>query len=99
MFELINYSEFGTEVNGHLYACDFSDHSGTEYDPAYSQYGNAADTVTDGKKASINAGQEHSAAAKCDPRNQLKQDVQSILEKSRKTREQRKAEEAYASAW
>uniref|UniRef100_A0A8W7PT79 PHD finger protein 12 n=1 Tax=Anopheles coluzzii TaxID=1518534 RepID=A0A8W7PT79_ANOCL len=98
MFELINYSEFGTEVNGHLYACDFSDHSGTEYDTAYSQYGNAADTVTDGKKTAINAGQEHSAAAKCDPRNQLKQDVQSILEKSRKTREQRKAEEAYASA-
>jgi hypothetical protein len=25
-FEMLNYSEFGTEVNGQLYACDFSDH-------------------------------------------------------------------------
>jgi hypothetical protein len=25
-FELLNYSEFGTEVNGQIYACDFSEH-------------------------------------------------------------------------
>uniref|UniRef100_A0A182K1R6 PHD finger protein 12 n=1 Tax=Anopheles christyi TaxID=43041 RepID=A0A182K1R6_9DIPT len=102
MFELINYSEFGTEVNGHLYACDFSDHAaGTGYDPTLSQYATPTDTVTDGKKA-INAGQDNSlgslaVSAKCDSRNQLKQDVQSILEKSRKTRDQMKAGELYAS--
>ena len=27
MFELINYSEFGTEINGQLYTCDFTDHT------------------------------------------------------------------------
>ncbi|XP_004524939.1 PHD finger protein 12 [Ceratitis capitata] len=28
-YELINYSEFGTEVNGQLYSCDFTDHGPT----------------------------------------------------------------------
>lgn len=28
-YELINYSEYGTEVNGHLYSCDFSEHKPT----------------------------------------------------------------------
>ncbi|KAH8304619.1 hypothetical protein KR018_001737, partial [Drosophila ironensis] len=28
-FELINYSEFGTEVNGQLYACDVTEHAPT----------------------------------------------------------------------
>lgn len=27
MFELLNYSEFGTVVNGQLFTCDFTDHS------------------------------------------------------------------------
>lgn len=27
MFELLNYSEFGTTVNGQLFTCDFTDHS------------------------------------------------------------------------
>lgn len=28
-FELLNYSEFGTEVNGQLYSCDFTEHEPT----------------------------------------------------------------------
>lgn len=28
-FELLNYSEFGTEVNGQLYTCDFTEHPPT----------------------------------------------------------------------
>ncbi|XP_017474150.1 PREDICTED: PHD finger protein 12 isoform X3 [Rhagoletis zephyria] len=28
-YELINYSEYGTEVNGQLYSCDFTDHGPT----------------------------------------------------------------------
>ncbi|XP_030378116.1 PHD finger protein 12 [Scaptodrosophila lebanonensis] len=30
-YELINYSEFGTEVNGQLYTCDFTDHATPAY--------------------------------------------------------------------
>ena len=26
MYELLNYSEFGTEVNGQLYSCDFTEY-------------------------------------------------------------------------
>lgn len=28
-FELLNYSEYGTEVNGQLYSCDFTEHEST----------------------------------------------------------------------
>uniref|UniRef100_A0A182PAA4 PHD finger protein 12 n=1 Tax=Anopheles epiroticus TaxID=199890 RepID=A0A182PAA4_9DIPT len=91
MFELINYSEFGTEVNGHLYACDFSDHV-TEM-----AHSTSTDIVADGKKA-ISDGQEaNNGGSQCDTRNQIKQDLQAILEKSRKTKAQMDAEQFYAS--
>ncbi|XP_035900452.1 PHD finger protein 12 [Anopheles stephensi] len=101
MFELINYSEFGTEVNGHLYACDFSDHSTVR---CTSESSTQLDTLADGKKA-ISDGQDSSSGSagtqgpgtKADPRNQIKQEVQSILEKSRKTQAQLRQEEFYAS--
>uniref|UniRef100_A0A182N626 PHD finger protein 12 n=1 Tax=Anopheles dirus TaxID=7168 RepID=A0A182N626_9DIPT len=84
MFELINYSEYGTEVNGHLYACDFTEHSlGGRYDGHHSA---SAETPSDG-----GAG----ATGKNDTRTQLKQDVQSILEKARKTYEQTREDEFY----
>ncbi|XP_049280364.1 PHD finger protein 12 isoform X1 [Anopheles funestus] len=103
MFELINYSEFGTEVNGHLYACDFGDHStGCSYESP-TQHGTASvlDLLAEGKKA-INDGQEFStgtlgSGTKCDSRTQAKQDVQSILEKVRQTNAQLTAKEFYAS--
>uniref|UniRef100_A0A182QMV5 PHD finger protein 12 n=1 Tax=Anopheles farauti TaxID=69004 RepID=A0A182QMV5_9DIPT len=86
MFELINYSEFGTEVNGHLYACDFSEHTlGGEGHHAAGMDGSS----TDGGSAG--------AGGKNDTRAQLKQDVQSILEKARKTSEQTREEEFYAT--
>lgn len=32
-FELLNYSEFGTEVNGQLYSCDFTEYPQTPAKP------------------------------------------------------------------
>uniref|UniRef100_A0A182SX22 PHD finger protein 12 n=1 Tax=Anopheles maculatus TaxID=74869 RepID=A0A182SX22_9DIPT len=99
MFELINYSEFGTEVNGHLYACDFSDHSTLR---CTYESSTQLDTIVDAKKA-ISDGQDSNSVGmqptgtKVDARNQVKQDVQSILEKSRQTQAQLRQEEFYAS--
>lgn len=32
-FELLNYSEFGSEVNGQLFSCDFTEHPPTPAGP------------------------------------------------------------------
>ncbi|XP_053659189.1 PHD finger protein 12 [Anopheles marshallii] len=97
MFELINYSEFGSEVNGHLYACDFSDHStGWQHESSTQNTTTGADSLADGRKA-ITDGQESSSGTKCDSRTQVKQDVQSILEKVRHANAQLRAEQFYAS--
>uniref|UniRef100_A0A182M3N8 PHD finger protein 12 n=1 Tax=Anopheles culicifacies TaxID=139723 RepID=A0A182M3N8_9DIPT len=100
MFELINYSEFGTEVNGHLYACDFSDHStGYTHESPTQHSTTGVDMLVDGRKA-ISDGQEAGTAGtgtKCDSRTQAKQDMQSILEKARQTNAQQRKEEFYAS--
>ncbi|XP_052891501.1 PHD finger protein 12 [Anopheles moucheti] len=97
MFELINYSEFGTEVNGHLYACDFSDHSTGWTNESSTQHNTTgADSLAETRKA-ITDGQENSHGMKCDSRTQIKQDVQSILEKVRHANAQLRTEEFYAS--
>ncbi|XP_053670092.1 PHD finger protein 12 [Anopheles nili] len=94
MFELINYSEFGTEVNGHLYACDFTDHTSERRHKSADQHSTRVNFLAESKKSSSD-GQEN--GTKQDSRNQLRQDLQSILEKSRKTCAQTRAEEFYAS--
>uniref|UniRef100_A0A182W077 PHD finger protein 12 n=1 Tax=Anopheles minimus TaxID=112268 RepID=A0A182W077_9DIPT len=99
MFELINYSEFGTEVNGHLYACDFTDHSMGCHNESPMQH--ATEALADGRKA-INDGQEAGTGTigtgtKCDSRTQMKQDMQSMLGKARPTNAQLRKETFYAS--
>ncbi|XP_058129255.1 PHD finger protein 12 isoform X2 [Anopheles coustani] len=99
MFELINYSEFGTEVNGHLYACDFGDHTsgskcGPNEDRTCGLDGNGERKKTSNQENGTATG---AAGAKQEQRNQIKQELDSILEKSRKTCAQTQAEEFYTT--
>ncbi|XP_050079318.1 PHD finger protein 12 [Anopheles maculipalpis] len=96
MFELINYSEFGTEVNGHLYACDFSHHSTLRCSNETKLDTDGKKAITDGQDSSNSGSGTQGAGTKADARNQVKQDVQSILEKSRKTQAQLQQEKFYA---
>ncbi|XP_035776337.1 PHD finger protein 12-like [Anopheles albimanus] len=99
MFELINYSEYGTEVNGQLYGCDFSDHSSCRRTEANESCRSGA-TVQRKKNGRNEDGtmQEESSSpgilASNAKNEQLRQEVQSILSKSRKPNT---LEEFYAS--
>lgn len=101
MFELINYSEYGTEVNGQLYGCDFSDHSSCRRTEAKESCRSGA-TVQRKKNGRNEDGtmQEESSSpgilASNAKNEQLRQEVQSILSKSRKPNT---LEEFYASTW
>uniref|UniRef100_A0A182JH80 PHD finger protein 12 n=1 Tax=Anopheles atroparvus TaxID=41427 RepID=A0A182JH80_ANOAO len=97
MFELINYSEFGTEVNGHLYACDFGDHTsmpGSSEDRSSGLERRKISAAGHGPESGTSTG---AAGAKQEQRNQIKKDLNSILEKSRKTYAQTRVEEFYAT--
>lgn len=97
MFELINYSEYGTEVNGQLYGCDFSDHwRRTE---AKESSGGTAHRKKNGRNEDGTAqeGSPSPGTVASNAKNeQLRQEVQSILSKSRKPKT---LEEFYTSTW
>ncbi|XP_049535294.1 PHD finger protein 12 [Anopheles darlingi] len=89
MFELINYSEYGTEVNGQLYGCDFSDHSSWRKTEAKEscRSGATAHRKKNGRNEDGTVQDESPSpgtAASNAKNEQLRQEVQSILSKSRK---------------
>ncbi|XP_058059951.1 PHD finger protein 12 [Anopheles bellator] len=94
LFELINYSEFGTEVNGHLYGCDFSHQLSERPAEHSSSSGGWRKRMRRDDATAHDAGPVTSTTKN----DQLKQDVQSILDKSRKRLAQDRVEEFYSTA-
>nr|XP_029719204.1 PHD finger protein 12-like [Aedes albopictus] len=79
MFELLNYSEFGTVVNGQLFTCDFTDHS-VEVKPEPPADGGHHHHST--KKSKKDDHDDSNKDKKLD-KQKVRQDVLSLMDKSR----------------
>lgn len=78
MFELLNYSEFGTMVNGQLYTCDFSDRSVEVKSELPTDGGQQGST----KKSKKDEHDDSSKDKKID-KHKIRQDVLNLIDKSR----------------
>lgn len=78
MFELLNYSEFGTVVNGQLFSCDFTDYSVQLKPEAPTETGQALT-----KKSKRDDLDEHSKDKKIN-KLKMRQDVMDMIDSSRR---------------
>ncbi|XP_021705145.1 LOW QUALITY PROTEIN: PHD finger protein 12 [Aedes aegypti] len=84
MFELLNYSEFGTVVNGQLFTCDFTDHS-IEVKPEPPADGGHHHTT---KKTKKDDHDDSNKDKKLD-KQKVRQDVLSLMDKSRQCKREK----------